>query len=280
MNVHDYTIYEYATGQVVKSGSAQIQVLLGIPLLEGEALILGDMDPDLEYVYQGRRTDRPVLSDVSISGSSFSFTTPLPESTEIVIESAFISNTITATGQNYVLAFPEAAQVTVKGPWPYRDMSFVLTADESTPAEGAVVIALDLDRMKQYFVDTVTRNGQELVVEALGNPSPDVIARWQTKRSIRNRFLSEVNTPADDVAMNAAIRYSGITVAEELARIGAWVDFEDWLVLRADSLKTEAEKRLMTANTVPAVLTVVTWAESEVAIIVSEAQQRAPSLPI
>jgi hypothetical protein len=215
-----------------------------------------------------------VISVEAVSGQGWTFESVPPEGAVATVKSQFIDGDFVLGAQAVSLAVPEVAQVTITAPWPYQDIIVELSGAPQPAAEGAQIIPPDLDRMRAHFLTAVAARGDELSDAMLGNPDDHTRARWKLKRSIRDRYLAGTNSAADDAAMAEAVRYSGLTVQQELDLIGAKVAFEDWVVMRADGIRQEAERRLNAATTPEEALAVIGWAEAESAGAVSEAQAK------
>lgn len=270
----DYSIYDYKTGRIIQTGTTQPHMIRELPMADGQAVIAQALDPELHYVHQGRAAIRPEMPNVTTDGCGFTFDAVLPDGAEITIISDFIDQTIPASDNtDWALAVPEAAEITVDAPWPYRSLVFRVT-DEAHSISNPSLIAPDTDRARIYFMTAVAAQGEQLVDTMLGNPTLKQRDNWKLKRSIRDRYLAGVNTTGDDAAMSEAVRYSGLTAQQELERIGARVEFEDWVVMRAEGIRQETERRLDDASTFQEIATAVGWAEIESANAVAEAQSK------
>lgn len=274
MNLIDFSIYDVDTGRILRSGQSQVSTLGQQPMADGEAMIFGALDPDLHFVDRGRAAVRPALPDVQVVGSGFSFAAMPPAGTVAVIRGDYIEGEVAITAQAVALAVPEAAEVEISGPWPFRTVTLHLPTDAYSGPPDAQVVPPDLDRMRAYFTRAVAARGDELADAMLGDPDDHRRSRWKLKRSIRDRYLAGSNTAADEAAMAEAVRYSGRTVQQELDAIGAKIGFEDWVTLRADGIRQETKRRLNAATTPTEMLDVISWAEAESAAAVSEAQAK------
>lgn len=270
----DAAIYERATGRIRSTLQANELTIGQTPLGADEALVIGKCDPDLHFIYQGRVMLRPPLPEATVSGAAVVFDAPLPDGTELQVTSNFLDQTVSVSSKAIALSLPELAQLQFLTPWPYQELTVQLDGAAGDLPEGAQVIDPDLSRMKLYYQQAVTLRGDELADTMLGNPDAHTLARWKLKRSIRDRYLAGTDSPDDAAAMSEAVRYSGLTVQEELDRIGAKVAFEDWVVLRADGIRQETERRLMAVATPQEALAVIEWAEAESAAAVAEAQAK------
>ncbi|MFY0681881.1 MAG: hypothetical protein JXR13_15030 [Thalassovita sp.] len=270
----DFSVYDRETGRILRSGQSQDTALEHQLLGDNEALIVGALNSETDYVNLGRSMARPSLPGVTVTGCGFVFDAMPPAGTEIKIVSRFISETVPVSQQSISLSVPEEAHVEIIAPWPTRSTSVQLVAAPYTGPDGAQNIAPDIDRMREYFQQAVASRADELADAMLGNPDDHTRERWKLKRSIRDRYAADTNSAADSAAMSEAVRYSGLTVQQELERVGAKIAFEDWVVMRADGIRQEAERRLNDAIDAAQTLIAIAWAEAESAAAVVEAQSR------
>lgn len=270
----DAAIYERVTGRIRRTLVVNELTLGQTPMEADEALVVGKCDPDLHYVFQGRLMHRPPLPEFEVTGTSVAFASALPDGAVLHVLSNFLDAEFSVTAVAVALAVPESAHLRFTAPWPYQEVQVELDGSAVPAPDDAQIIWPDLDRMKDYFRRAVAARGDELADTMLGNPDDHTRARWKLKRSIRDRYLAGTNSAADEAAMAESVRYSDLTVQEELDRIGAKVAFEDWFTMRADGIRQETERRLDVATAPEEALAVIGWAEAESAAAVAEAQAK------
>lgn len=265
-------VYERVTGRIRRTLTANDLTLGQTPMAEDEALTVGASDPDLHYVFQGRLMHRPSLPDVETDGQVLTFASALPEGATLHVVSNFIDAEFVAETQVIALAVPEEAQIAIIAPWPYQEQHVGLDGAGSEIPDNAQIITPDLDRMKAYFEAALYQQADALTASLLGDPDENTQRRWLIKRELYGKFEAGNLSAADRAALGEEVRYSGQSVDDHLAGIGAKVSFQNWVTLRSDGLRGEAEARLDAAVAPQDVLDVITWAEGETSNAVLEAQ--------
>ncbi len=268
----DFTVYDGPTGRILRVGQSQPSTLHHQALGDSEAMIFGVFDADTHYISQGRARMRPVLPAITLNGQGWEFDGLPPEGTAAQVQSLFIDGTFDIDARTVALAVPEPAQVQITAPWPYQDVQIELDGTPQAPVADAQIIGPDLDRMKDHFGAELYRQADALMLSMLGNPDENTQKRWLVKRAIFDKFEAGNLSESDRAALAEEVRYSGETVEDHLTVIGKKVAFQNWVTFRSDGLRAEAENRLDGATIAEEALAAITWAETESANAVAEAQ--------
>lgn len=268
--------YFRESNEISHQMSGQLDTLLanqdehiGVFIVTGNGT--SQIDADTHYMKNGYPVVRPAVGISEVSGQGWVFAAPPLDGMVAHIESRFVSGAIPLKSQAVTLAVPDKAQIKIAAPWPYREARIDLDGASDGIIEGAQIIPPDLDRMKTYYQQVVSARGHEMADTMLGHPDQHTRTRWKLKRSILDRFLAGTNTAADEAAISESVRYTSSTTQQELDRISAKVAFEDWVVMRADGIRQETERRLSSATNHQEVLAVIDWAEAESTAAVAEA---------
>lgn len=281
----DMVVYDVTGRHIIKAvslGDNEIPAYLA-DLPEGQALAFGVGDPKMHWVWQGKIRERPMLPTITVDGCGFSVVDALPTETAIMIDGDFAQVTLTPSQDDraWVLEAMEEATITILPPFPVQSAIIKTKNEPSSLSDAivfdAVVIKADLQRMRAYYTTAVFEEQVALMDNLLENPSAEKKRLWQLKRAMRDRFDAGTATTYDQAAMQRAVRYSGLTVEQELARISKGAEFEDWVTLTGESLRQEVEVRLAGATSVTAIDAIIAWARQEAETAVSEAAQISPA---
>jgi hypothetical protein len=271
-NMLHFTVYDNQTGKILRHGQTQSKLVDTLLKSRGESLLIGEYDGAVYYVDRGRAFERPALPDITVTETGLTFAEMPPDGTTITVRSRFIDDVFEVTGQEVSFAVADSLNLSIHPPFPAIGVDLDIACNGGVGGDGAQIITPDLGAMKEYFAKAVPERAEELTMQLLDNPSESTQKRWLLKRAIFDRFEAGNLSEADRAALAEEVRYSGATVEEHLAVIGAKIGFQNWVTFRLDGLRSEAEARLNAADTPEAVVAIIAWAEAECTVAVTEAQ--------
>lgn len=268
------SIFDPATGEILETifgKKAAVELAAA-----GRGIAYGAEYPPSSYmidVPSGTAAIRPRLI-ATTTAHGFDLSELPPAGTVLRVASNFVAAEIPATAAQVAVCERDVGEIEVVPPFPWVGCTVEVRGQAATPPAGAQVIEPDLAMMQAAMLREADARADRTKATMLGNPTPERIEVWRLTRSLYEVFTAGTNTVADDDAMAERIRYSGLTVAQELARIGAKIDFETWVTHRTKGLQEALEARVTAAATAQEVLTAVFWAEAEEAAALAEADFR------
>ncbi|MEY8099720.1 hypothetical protein AB9F29_20325 [Falsihalocynthiibacter sp. S25ZX9] len=273
-----YTIYDIGTGQSLEVGETQADAIsiMMANLPANHAMIPLEYGDEDWYFVNGKPVPRPAPPDLAMRW----FGVVLPDvdalnPLELEIKSTYVNGSFNVTAPRVVFAQPGIYEVTLKQAWPLRSVTVTLevtAVPEGISLPEGFVITPDINDFRATFITALYGESEAVARAVLGNPDDTTRQRWLLKRAIYDRALAGTLSASDQVALEQAVKYSGTSTADELALIGQKVAFENWVVMRTEGIRQEAERRMLAAATCDDVLQAVDWAYAESATAVAEAQ--------
>lgn len=267
-----YTVYNGATGLILRSGEAQASTLSHLATGPNEAVTFGEYDPETHFFKNGQPALRPIIPQADVTDTGLSFVGDIPSGATISVSSDFVDFEAEITSNEIFFPVPEAFKVSISGPWPLSGYEMDIHPKGGDAPEGSMVVPPSVEAMQSYFLPALYAKGEELVTAMLGSPDESTRRRWLLKRSIFDRSLAGTLTDGDRAALAEGVRYTGGTIEDELADIGEKVAFENWVTFRADGVREESSRQVAEAKDAATVLAAIAWAEIESGKAVAEAQ--------
>ncbi|WP_273281084.1 hypothetical protein [Pseudooceanicola atlanticus] len=258
-----YTIFDNDTGQILRTGTTQKEALRDLLQTPAERAILGQSNPRTDYVADGKVTTRPTMQASLLPGGAWVLDQAPPAGTKAQIDSLYFAGEIEVTARAMALETPQACRVRIAPPWPWKDLEFTTPKGPREAPAGAQIIRDDAERMRRAVAADLYRIADDMVAEALGHPDDKTRARWLLKRTLHDKARAGTLTAADQAALAEEVRFSGVAIEDHLDAIGAKIDRENQITLRADGLRSEAERRLDKATTSAGIRAVIAWVEAQ-----------------
>lgn len=274
-----FTVYEVATGRIVRRGTCQPEFFDQQSGSAAEAVLSGNWD-DADYmVVTGAPSPRPQIVIQHVNGRAIELDSAVPAGAQLRISGQFVSDLpLAISGSAFYLETPEPVELSFELPWPWTNFSVPLVGiDDPIPA-GAQVIPTELPRMRSYYKARIAEVGSALLRQIL-KPRTDVEQlAWIVQRDMLHRHQMGTLNAVETANIAEALRHTtGRTVQDVLSDIAALAEYQDFVAFRHLGLHEEAYRRIDSATSAAEIIAAKNWVEAEALVAVQEAQARMPT---